>query len=155
MKKILLATGLFVGAHINVTAQFSQGAKDSARMEIQQLTNDWNEVIIHPDSVKLDKILAPEYSLNGLVNRGIWMANTLHHLTTDSLEILGALNITFYGQAAKSEGVLYWKAAYAPGAIHSGPSTINAEFLVTDIWIKRDGHWQVLIRMSLPSKMRQ
>ena len=155
MKKILLATGLFVGAHINVIAQFSEGAKDSARMEIQQLTNDWNEAIIHPDSAKLDKILAAGYSLNGSVNRNVWMTNTLHYLTTDTLEILGALNITFYGQAAKSEGVFYWKAAYATGAIHSGPSQINAELLVTDIWIKRDGHWQVLMRMSLPSKMRQ
>ena len=155
MKKILLATGLFVGVHINVIAQFSQGAKDSAQTEIQQLTNEWNAAIIHPDSVKLDKILAPGYSLNGVVNRSVWMANTLHYLTTDTLEILGALNITFYGQAAKSEATYYWKAAYAPGAIHSGPSKINAEFLITDIWIKRDGHWQVLIRMSLPSKMRQ
>ena len=56
MKKILLATGLFVGALFSVIAQFSQGAKDSAQIEIRQLTNVWNEAIIHPDSVKLDKM---------------------------------------------------------------------------------------------------
>ena len=155
VKKILLAIGLFVGVHINVMAQFTQGAKDSAQIEIKKLTNEWNKAIIHPDSVKLDKILAPGYSLNGFVNRSVWMSNTLHHLTTDSLEILDTLKITFYGQAAKSEGIFYWKAAYAADAIHSGPSKINGEFLVTDIWIKRAGDWQVLIRMSLPSKMRQ
>ena len=154
MKYILLTSVLSLGIKYAVTAQFSQGAKDSAQTEIQQLTNEWNEAIIHPDSLTLDKLLTPEYSLNGSTNRGLWMANTLHHLTTDSLEVLGTQNITFHGQAAKSESILYWKAAYAADAIHSGPSKINAEFLVTDIWVKRNGHWQVLIRMSQLSKMR-
>jgi hypothetical protein len=76
------------------------------------------------------------------------MNNTQHHLTTDTLEILGQLNIIFYGQAVKSEGTFYWKAAY------DDKPKINAEYLITDIWVKRNGRWQVILRMSLPSKMR-
>ena len=35
-----------------------------------------------------------------------------------------------------------------------GKPVINAEYAVTDIWIKRNGYWQVLIRMSILSKRR-
>ncbi len=112
MKSIFQISLLLILANFNVTAQYSQGAKDSVQIEIQQLTNEWNNAIINRDSLTLDKILASEYSLNGSVNRAIWINNTQHHLTTDTLEILGQLNIIFYGQAVKSEGTFYWKAAY-------------------------------------------
>ena len=148
MKSIIISSLLLILIHFNLKAQYSQGAKDSAQTEIQQLTSEWNKAIINRDSLTLDRILAPEYSLNGSVNRSIWMNNTLHHLTTDTLENLGQLNITFYGQAVKSEGTFYWKAAY------DGKPRINAEYSVTDIWVKRNGHWQVILRMSLPFRMR-
>jgi len=54
--------------------------------------------------------LAFDFSLNGSVFRSVWMNNTLHHISTDTLEILGQLNVTFYGQAAKSEGLFFWIA---------------------------------------------
>lgn len=126
----------------NNTSRFSQGAKDSAQAEIRQLTNEWNQALINRDSLTLDKILAPEFSLNGSTQRSGWMNNTLHHFTTDSAEILGPLHISFYGQAARSEGILYWKADW------DGKPRVNTEFLITDIWVKRNGRWQVLLRMS-------
>jgi Domain of unknown function (DUF4440) len=148
MKIIVLILLICIAGIFNSNAQFSQGAKDSAQNEILQLTNEWNKAVVTRDSLTLDKILAPEYSLNGSVNRSVWMNNTLHHFTTDSLEVLGKLIIVFYGQVAKSEGRFFWKASY------DGKPRINGEYSVTDIWTKSNGHWRVILRMSLPSKMR-
>ena len=131
-----------------LAAQLSQAAKDSAKIEIEQLTADWNKAIIDRDSITLDKMLAPEYSLNGAVTRSAWMTNTLHHIVTDTLKTLGAPAIAFYGQVVKADAVFFWKASV------DGKPVINAEYAVTDIWIKRNGHWQVLIRMSVLSKKR-
>lgn len=149
MNKILFLLLLLITINFTSKAQFSPGAIDSAKIEIRQLTAQWNKAIISRDSVALDKILDPDYSLNGSVARNIWMNNTLHHLATDTLVVLGQLNITFYGQAAKSEGSFFWKASF------DGRPRINGEYAVTDIWIRRNDHWQVLLRMSLQSKMRQ
>ena len=125
-------------------AQPPRNAEDSAQIEILQMTSQWNDAIIHRDSLILDKVLAFDYSLNGSVNRAAWMNNTLHHFTTDTLKILDQLHITFYGQAAKSEGRFFWKAAF------DGKPRINGAYDVSDIWIKRDGRWQVMLRMSRP-----
>jgi hypothetical protein len=126
-------------------AQSSRNAADSAQIEILQLTSQWNDAIIHRDSLVLDKILASDYSLNGSVIRTAWMNNTLHHFETDTLKMLDQLHISFYGQAAKSEGRFFWKATF------DGKPRINGYFDVTDIWIKRDGRWQVMLRMSMPT----
>lgn len=140
------------GASVMVTGQFAptvtQGVIDSAKLEIVQLTAEWDNAIIKRDSLTLEKILAPGYSLNGAVNRSNWIINTLHHFTTDTLSVLGQQNITYYGQAMKSEASFFWKANY------DGKPRINGTYLVTDIWIKQDGHWQVLIRLSSPSKSK-
>ena len=143
--KITIITGLLL-ILINRPgkAQFPQGAKDSAQKEILQLTNDWNNAIVDRDSLSLDKILGPEYSLNGIVNREIWMNNTLHHFNTDTLRNINTPVITFYGNAVKCEGSFFWKASY------DGKPRVNSDFDVTDIWVKRNGHWQVILRMSLP-----
>lgn len=148
MNKIILLLLFFMIINIKANAQFTQGAKDSAKAEILQLTSEWNKAIINRDSLTLDKILASDYSLNGSVTRSIWMNNTLHHIVTDTLEILGQLNVTFYGQAAKCEGLFFWKASF------DGKPGINGEYSVNDIWIKHNNHWQILLRMSLQSKMR-
>ena len=126
-------------------AQSPRNAADSAQTEILQMTSQWNDAIIHRDSLILDKILASDYSLNGSVIRAAWMNNTLHHFDTDTLKIIDQLRITFYGQAAKSEGRFFWKATF------DGKPRIDGSFDVTDIWIKRDGRWQVMLRMSRPS----
>jgi len=53
MKRMILITVLFAGTNVIVLAQayqFSQGAKDSAQIEIQSLTDAWNKAITHRDS---------------------------------------------------------------------------------------------------------
>ncbi len=148
MNKVIFLFLLGIVFNFTSNAQFSQGATDSAKSEIQQLTTEWNKAIINRDSLTLSKILAPDYSLNGSVFRDVWMNNTMHHIVTDSLAVLGQPTVTVYGQSAKSEGSFFWKATF------DGKPKINAEYAINDIWIKRNGHWQVLLRMSLQTKIR-
>jgi len=145
MNITIIGTLIMLSIVCNVQAQSPRNAADSAQTEILQLTGDWNDAIIKRDSLVLDKILASDYSLNGLVNRAAWMNNTFHHIITDTLKVVGQLHIIFYGQVAKSEGRYFWKASF------DGKPRINGNYDVTDIWVKRDGRWQVLLRMSLPA----
>ena len=148
MKNTIIIWLLLILSNYPGRAQYSQGAKDSAQIEIRQLTDEWNNAIVNRDSILLNKILGPEYSLNGTVSRDNWMNNTLHHLDTDTLKNVTPLVITFYGLAIKSEGTYFWKASY------DGKPRINSNYVVTDIWLKRNGHWQVILRMSLPEKTK-
>ena len=54
MNKIIFLLLFFIITNIKAKAQFSQGAKDSAKTEILQLTSEWNKAIINRDSVTLD-----------------------------------------------------------------------------------------------------
>ncbi len=148
MKKIIIIALVFTGVNFKAAAQTSKSNKDTNQIEIQQLTIEWNKAIINRDSLTLDKILSPEYSLNGMINRSVWLNNTMNHITTDTLAIVGQLNITIYDQVAKTEGVFFWKAAF------DGKPIVNGEFLITDIWTKQNGLWQVMLRMSLPAEIR-
>jgi hypothetical protein len=148
MKKLILITLMFTGVNFKATAQTSKSDNDSTQIEILQLTTEWNKAIVNRDSLTLSKVLSPEFSLNGTIDRSVWLNNTLNHITTDTLAIVSQLNITIYDQVAKTEGVLYWKAEF------DGKPIVNGEFLITDIWTKQSGHWQVMLRMSLPAKVR-
>lgn len=141
MKKFFLIIVLFAGSFSITNAQLKI-AEDSAKAEIKQLTIEWNKAIINRDSLALEKILCPDYTLQGSLPRNKWVNNTLHHFLTDSLQIRGEQNIKVYGDAASSEAIFYWKASF------DGKPRINSEYLVNDIWKRNDGHWQVLIRMT-------
>jgi hypothetical protein len=130
---------------ITVTISSAQSNEDDlAKREILQANREWMEAIIKRDSASLDKIVSQEFTLNGGLPRTMWMNNTLHHLTTSSLKHSAEPQISVYGNSAIATSTLYWKAA------HDSGQKIDGEFLVTDVWKKNDGKWQVLIRMSKP-----
>lgn len=147
MKKIFLFAFLLVGIKLTINAQ-SKGEEDSAKTEIKQLTQEWNKAIINRDSATLVKVMSPDYTINGFFPLQPWMENTLHHYTTDSLEILGDQKITVYDGIASSEAYWYWKAS------RDGVPKVNTEYWVNDIWKKNNGHWQVFIRMTKVTRER-
>ena len=65
LRKKLIFTLLMLTA-IKADAQFSKGAIDPAVAEIQELTWNGIKAIVNRDSVTMDKILASDYSLNGI-----------------------------------------------------------------------------------------
>ena len=150
MKKILLFIVVLPIIQLTVLAQkMSQQTEDSAKAAIKQLTLEWNQAIIHRDSASLVRLLAPDYTLNGSVAINNWINNTLHHIVTERLEIIGEQKITIAGDAALSEANFYWLAAF------DVTRKINAEYTIHDIWKKNNGHWQVLLRMSSATKTKE
>jgi hypothetical protein len=72
-------------------------------------------------------------------SRKDWLYNALHWwATTDTAWVRVDPKITVYGLAAKSEQTSPWKPPY--------------EFVVTDIWKKNDGKWQIQMRMAFLAK---
>jgi hypothetical protein len=124
--------------------------EDSIKSEIIKLSAEWNRALVNRDSLVLDRILAPDYSLsssNGsLLFRKEWINNSLHGLVTDSAEFIGPQKITVFVNEAISEGVLHWKVRSTDK--NGRPVLRNHESLVADIWRLNEGRWQVFHRMS-------
>jgi hypothetical protein len=135
---------IFLLAIIFVTSQVGHAQANTdevSKKEILQVNQEWNNAIIRRDSATLEKILAPEFTLNGDLPRSEWMNNTLHRLETSALKNVEEPTITIYGLSAVSTSTIYWKATF-------DGRPIDNEFTVIDVWKKNNGKWQVLIRMS-------
>ena len=145
MKIAFLVILLNIGYQPISNAQIT-GAEDSAKVEIRQLTHDWNQAIINRDSLVLEKLLDPDYSLQGSLPRNKWINNTLHHFSTEILQVEGEQIIFVFGDAALSQATFYWKAAF------DGTPRIDNKYWVNDIWKKNNGSWQILMRMTKVSK---
>lgn len=72
------------------------------------------------------------------------MNNALNNIATQSLVTIGEPIIAIYDNSATVTSTLFWKASI------NGKPAIDSEFLITDVWKKTNGQWQVLIRMSKP-----
>jgi hypothetical protein len=135
---ILLVVGLASAAN----AQYSKGEKDSAFNEIRGLTEKWYKAAKERDSVTLDKLLAPGFTLDGDVRRSVWMDRALHHIKTDTLRNVGDIHFEYYRGAVVSKGNLRWKALY------DGTYDLTGYYPFEDVWVRAEGQWRILIRMS-------
>jgi ketosteroid isomerase-like protein len=129
-------------------AQTPATKEDSANAEIKQLTLVWYTAIKNRDSATIERILAPDYTVDGSWPRSNWINNILHHFKIDSFEVAAEPKISNYGDAILSEGLLYWKGT------RDDKPFMNAEFYVTDLWVYRNNRWQILMRLLKFSKNR-
>jgi Domain of unknown function (DUF4440) len=133
---------LMAGLQASVVAQTSMSERNSAVSEIRGLTEKWYKAAMQKDSATLGKILAAGFSLNGDVSRSVWMDRTLNHIKTDTLQNVGKVSLRYYGGAVVSKGTVRWKAMY------DGKDDLTGNYPFEDIWVKVDGQWRVLIRLS-------
>lgn len=125
----------------------SQQAADSIHVvqAIRQLEEDWARALIEQDSVRLTRILAPEFALVASANaeqplfRGDWLA-LLPRYRTRALPI-NQLTVRVMGDLAIASFVTNLQATVA------GVDRSNILF-VTDVWRKRDAGWEVVARYS-------
>jgi len=105
---------------------------------------EWMEAVQRKDIGALDLILAHEYAYtasgHGRWSRQRWMETLptydIHHF--EMIEV----DVRDYGEVAV---VLshYRQEASVAGTRRSG------DFLITDVWVERDGRWQVVTRSSI------
>jgi ketosteroid isomerase-like protein len=108
------------------------------------LQREWMDAWRRDDRARLEEILAPEFTLTSartdrLVDRTEWL-RLLETTRSESFEYSDFL-VQVFGDAAVVKSRLTQVATV-------GGQPWNATFMVTDVWIRRDGRWQVVARHS-------
>jgi ketosteroid isomerase-like protein len=109
--------------------------------EVRAAAVAWAEVIQRRDVAAADRILGAEYALMapgvGELPRAKWLEN-LPDYVVHSYEFTD-VKVQVYGETAVMRSH-YNQTATVFGKDRSGA------MLVTDVWVKRDGRWQVVAR---------
>ena len=120
----------------------------STEDELVALENEWVRAIAENDLDKLERLVGWEYTLAAnnfpggrtRLSRKEWM-DTVHAYEVHSYR-LSSVVVNDYGEAAVVLADLELGATVR-GEARSG------NFAVTDVWVSRDGHWQVVARSSI------
>jgi ketosteroid isomerase-like protein len=126
---------------LNIQGQSNTKAESDSN-QILQVSNEWSTAIIRRDSLTLEKVMTPDFTLNGSLPRAVWMKNTLHHLKTDELKMVSEPKITIFDDMAVCEAVWTFKATF------NESKKVDGKFLITDLWKKKDGKWLIFMRLS-------
>jgi|SRR6478672_2357311 len=123
--------------------------KNSAEKELQQLMNDWMIAVKNKDEKTLNKIVAPEFKLDGTSDlerpalpRDIWMKNTLGALKIDSVGYT-KMKIDVIGTTAVVRSVFYWAGSFME------KSFVDSGVIIIDTWMLRKAGWQVVSRITV------
>ena len=114
---------------------------DASVHELTGLARAWMEAVQEHDRERLEELLAEEFTLVGVVGelgRTEWIetAATVYELEEFIFE---EIEVEVYGSAA----VL--SSRYRQVA-RIGERDLGGDYLITDVWVRRDGRWQVVRR---------
>jgi ketosteroid isomerase-like protein len=119
--------------------------------EIKDAESAWADAVMRKDKEAAGKIVADEFRLTGpdlqilstgrAATKDDWM-QTLELIEVKSFD-LSHMQIAIYGSAA----VVFVRAAM-DWSIQGRP--LPSRYMLTDLWVKRDGRWQVVTRVSEP-----
>lgn len=116
----------------------------SADEEFIALENTWLGAIQRKDLAALEQILGSDYaylaSNHGRLTRQEWLDNIAAY-NISSFTIL-SIDVRVYGDMA----IVF--PHYRQEAVFNGVPR-SGEFLITDVWVRRDGRWQVVSRSSV------
>lgn len=128
-----------------VTPPKAPTAEDFTALEVR-----WAQALELQDSATLEKLLAPEFVITGVGStvadpvgdRAEWLANVgrfpwPHHDVSD-------VRVAAAGDTVVVKCI--WSGRYPPQSLTEAGGFI--QFLMTDVWIRRDGEWRVLARHS-------
>ncbi|MDQ6795820.1 MAG: nuclear transport factor 2 family protein [Chloroflexota bacterium] len=109
-----------------------------------QLQNDWMDAWRRADTGRIEEILAPEFTLTSartdqIVNRSEWL-RMLADVRNESFAY-SDFRIDVLGDAAVVRSRMTQVATV-------GDQRWDGRFVLTDVWIRRAGRWQVVARHS-------
>src|SRR4051812_21163842 len=126
-------------------------AVSADELEILEAESAWIAAVIGKDRVAAEKILADEFRLTGpeltrlstgrAANKEMWL-ETLPLIDTRSFELSDA-ETRVYGSAA----VIFVRAKL-DWSIEG--RQLPGNYMITDLWVRREGRWQVVTRISEP-----
>lgn len=133
-----------------------QGAPEEEFLRLEQ---EWTDALARSDSVVLERLLSPHFTLTGVgstvdnpvVDRARYLRNSLR-LTWPRREIR-IVDVHLLGDTAVVRCI--WRGTEPPAFRTPVPEGEIYEFLITDVWVRSDAKWQVLARhASLPPAAR-
>jgi ketosteroid isomerase-like protein len=111
---------------------------------------EWRAALQGRNRVALEKLVAPEYTLTtaaGVTARGPWLESAFRW-QTKALEWREPPHVDVFGDAAVVRGTLHWHVIKDKPDARTGSAEMDQDFLVTDVWVRRGGQWQVVARHS-------
>jgi uncharacterized protein DUF4440 len=130
----------------------AQDSDEQIKQQLFKLEQALNTGVMTHDTNALKEILSSEYQLTGPAFPGgtartQWIANS-QKMSADSVTIKD-VTISSWGEVAVFRSLQHF---YNP-VINGQPGPYNEAWL-TDLWLKRNGRWQMVTRVSqrLPKK---
>jgi ketosteroid isomerase-like protein len=126
--------------------QTQQFPSPLVEQELVKMENEWARAWQLPDPGALENIVADDFTLisslskGEITNKRQYIDSTLKLVRGDGYSF-ERMSVRVYGDTAVINAQFQQHATFA-GHDWSG------EFLLTDIWVKRDGRWQVVARHS-------
>jgi hypothetical protein len=146
MKHLLIISVCF--SSLFCTAQTTP-KKNNTEQEIRKLMKDWTIAIMKRDEKTLNKIVAPEYKLDGTypfdqppVTRKMWMTN-LQLLRFDSAHYYD-MKVDVIDNVAIVQSKSFWS-----GKFGDRPPFVDSTCMLVDTWMKRKQGWQVVSRLRV------
>lgn len=146
MKKLsfsILFVSLLFAALFNVRGQETPGQDDYAtEQQLMALSAQWMDAVVRKDHAALEGFLAPDYNYSKagdleITDRSTWLKNAmimdwryLHYRN---------FKVDLYGETAVVSAMVESKLGF-------WGIPLSSDVQVTDVWIKRNGQWQVAAR---------
>jgi len=145
MPKLLLHTTILACLLTMFAVQAAPAASGDATT-VASAEHLWMQAMQARDSVTLDRLVAPGFSLGGLddlerapVPRSVWIDNTLHHLRVTDV-VFRALKVTVIGDVAVVRAVLRWRGSF-------DVEKFSDTSLLVDTWVRQGRSWVVVSRL--------
>jgi len=146
---LLAAASPLQAAEKTVAVPAKERAAERDRVAIEALEKQWGAALVRHDFAVLERIIAPEYTLAGVlpngtatvVKRDEWMRNTRNfQITTFDTQVV---DVVIAGDTAVALVQGQWTVKRWPDR----PAQ-TMRFAVTDTWVRHKGRWQVIYRYS-------
>jgi ketosteroid isomerase-like protein len=155
--KLILTTALLIFALFSVAQAQNEKPQPTplskAEQEVMTAEQEWMDAVKQRDEAKLKSIMADEYTLSNLMNfsrpsvpKAKWIENT-KNLKVDSFSF-DKPRVRVYDNTATVHTLFNMK-----GVFQEKP--YEDTFVLIDTWVKRNGRWQVVSRISAPYKEPQ
>lgn len=129
------------------SAQSSSDARE--RATLVQLEDAWRQARIDGDVAFLERFYASEFRVQAMDGKVQSRADDIHLFATRTIRpkfiTHGPLDIRVYGNTAVVTGLDHLGGTYAS---HYGEMYLR----FTDVLVKRDGRWQLVIQQATPAQ---
>ena len=124
---------------------------ESGEGELLKIEHEWAEAFQRLDVSYLERLLAAEFRLSFVTDpraprtmpREEWLA-TLPRMSFGPYEIFRSQEVKF-----GNVGVIHFACRFTEWRLDGNP--LPPDYSITDVFIKRDGRWQVVNRISEPA----